>query len=98
MPEWHVYLLRTRYGALYTGIATDVARRLGEHADAGGKGARCLRARGPLELVYSAPIGSRALALRVESRIKRLSKRGKEAIVADSPTAQALIRLLSIEI
>jgi putative endonuclease len=91
---WHIYLLRTRYGALYTGIATDVARRLSEHEDAGKKGARSLRSKGPLELVYSARIGSRALALKVEIRIKKLPKRKKEAIVSGQPTTRALLKLI----
>ncbi len=97
MRQWFVYLLRTRHGALYTGIATDVARRLAEHAEAGRKGAKCLRSKGPLALVYSARIGSRALALKAESRIKRLPKREKEAIVAGRPSAMALLKRLSIE-
>jgi putative endonuclease len=95
MPEWHVYLVRTRYGALYTGVATDVARRLSEHQNAGKKGARSLRSKGPLTLVYSARIGSRALALKVEIRIKKLAKRRKEALVSGKPSAGALLDLLS---
>jgi putative endonuclease len=94
MAEWHVYLIRTRFGALYTGIATDVARRLAEHEDAGKKGARYLRSKGPLQLAYSAKIGSRALALKAERWIKKLPKRRKEAIVARSLPAESLLRLL----
>lgn len=97
MPDWHVYLVRTRYGSLYTGIATDVMRRLAEHQSAGKKGARCLRSKGPLQLAYSAKIGSRALALKAEGCIKKLSKREKEAIVAVKPTGRALLRLLSLQ-
>ena len=66
MREWYVYLIRTRYGALYTGIATDVDRRLAEHRNTGKKGARYLRSKGPLQLAYSAKIGSRALALKAK--------------------------------
>jgi putative endonuclease len=94
MPEWHVYLIRTRYGALYTGIATDATRRLAEHRDTGTKGSRYLRSKGPLQLVYSAKIGSRALALKVERCIKKLPKRKKEAIVEQGLTAKALLKLL----
>jgi putative endonuclease len=94
MPEWHVYLIRTRYGALYTGIATDAMRRLTEHQDAGRKGSRYLRSKGPLQLAYSAKIGSRALALKVEGCIKKLSKRKKEAIIEQGLTAKALLKLL----
>lgn len=82
MSEWHVYLLRTRRGALYTGIATDVIRRLDEHGRKGGRGAKSLRAKGPLELAYQARIGSRSLALKVERCVKGLTKDQKEELVA----------------
>jgi putative endonuclease len=39
-PEWHPYLIRTRDGSLYTGIAADVARRFAEHQAEDGTGAR----------------------------------------------------------
>lgn len=48
--NWKVYILRCGDGSLYTGISTDVARRLEEHRS--GKGAKYTRSRGPLELVY----------------------------------------------
>lgn len=94
MSEWHVYMIRTRYGALYTGIATNVARRLTEHEGAGKRGSRYLRSKGPLQLAYSAKIGSRALALKAEGCIKKLPKRKKEAIVAGKLTAKKLLKLL----
>ena len=76
---WHVYLIRCADGSLYTGITTDVERRLAEHR--AGKGAKYLRGRGPLELAYSRPIGDRAAASREEARIKRLSKAAKETLI-----------------
>lgn len=79
MDAWSIYLLRCRDGALYTGIATDVDRRVQEHRD--GRGAKALRGRGPLELAASAAVGGRGLAQRVEAQIKRLSKVDKEALV-----------------
>ncbi len=77
---WHVYLVRCAGGSLYTGIATDVERRFAEH-DRGAKGAKYLRGKGPLELVFQREAGARALALRVESRIKRMPKARKEALI-----------------
>lgn len=97
MQHWHVYLIRTRDGSLYTGIATDVARRFEEHLTSRGKGARYLRGRAPLELVFHKRIGSRALALRAERRIKRLHKREKERIVRTNPGRRTLMRSLDIE-
>ena len=80
-PRWSVYLVRCGTGALYTGIATDVVRRLTEHRQTQGKGAKYLRGRGPLRLVFQKQIGARGMALSVESRIKKLSKARKEALI-----------------
>jgi putative endonuclease len=76
---WYIYLLRCANGDLYTGISTDVARRLQQHVD--NRGARRLRGKGPLQLVFSHPVGDRSQALRLECRVKRLSRLQKEALV-----------------
>lgn len=91
-----MYIARTRTGALYTGIATDVARRLREHEAAGPRGARALRGRGPLALVYTVEIGDRVLAQRAEHAIKRLPRAAKTALVATAPDARTLLRRLAI--
>ena len=79
-PVWHLYLLETAGGALYTGITTDVDRRLAEHA--AGRGAKALRGRGPLTLRHREPVGSHGEALRLEAEIKRLSATRKRAWLA----------------
>ena len=79
--RWSVYLIRCRDRSLYTGIATDVARRFSEHQRSGGRGAKYLSGRGPLRLVFQLPVGSRNLALKLEHRIKRLPKAKKERLV-----------------
>jgi putative endonuclease len=78
---WSVYVVRCRDGSLYTGIATDVARRLEEHRN-GRIGARYLRGRAPLELAAQWSIGDRSLALRVEHRIKRMTRTEKDLLLA----------------
>jgi len=94
MTEWHLYIIRAVDGSLYTGVATDVDRRLVEHEE-GVRGARYLRGRAPLTLVYQQPVGDRGLALRLERRVKRLSKAEKESLVADAPDSDELFdRLL----
>ena len=95
MALWSVYVVRTRDGALYTGISTDVARRVGEHAE--GRGAKALRGRGPLELVFRRRIGAVGLALRVERRLKRLSRLEKEDVVRRAPTRARLLARLALE-
>ena len=90
-PRWYVYLLRCGSGALYTGIATDVSRRLAEHREAKGKGAKYLRGRGPLLLVFKKAVGAKGLALRVEGRIKKLPKARKEALIEQDHVIERII-------
>lgn len=74
-------MLRCGDGSLYTGITTDVTRRVAEHRN-GRKGARSLRGRKPLTLVFCSEVGDRSLATRVEVRVKRLDRAAKEKLVA----------------
>ena len=78
--EFSLYIVRCADGALYTGIATDVDKRLAEHAS-GVRGAKFLRGRGPLEVVFAEAVGDRASALRLEHRVKRLTRAQKLALV-----------------
>jgi len=91
MTEWYVYLVQCRDGTLYTGIATDVCRRVEEHQQEDGKGAKYLRGRGPLRLVFKKAIGARGVALRVERQIKKLSKARKEALIEQEGAIEHLI-------
>ncbi len=74
-------MLRTAAGHLYTGISIEPQRRLQQH-ESGKGGARSLRGKGPLQLVWSCVAGDRASASRIEYRLKRCSKTAKEALVA----------------
>jgi putative endonuclease len=76
---WCVYLLRCSDGSLYTGITTDLARRLAAHR--AGKGARYTRGRSPLRLVHAEPASTRAAALRRERQIKSLRRQEKLAFL-----------------
>lgn len=90
MSEYSLYLLRCRDGSLYTGIATDVERRLAEH-DSGPRGAKYLRGRGPLRLEFVRPIGDRSAASRAERRVKGLSRTDKEALLSGELTLADLL-------
>lgn len=89
---WFLYLVRTADNALYTGITTDVARRFLQHQT--GKGAKALRGKGELQLAFSAAVGDRSLALRLEYRIKQLTKRQKERLVTGDGSFEALLESL----
>lgn len=82
--QWFVYMLRCADGSLYTGITLDLDRRLSEHRGEFGvsKGAKSLRGKAPLALVYSAVLESRSVALKLEYKIKQLSKTKKEELVS----------------
>ncbi|ENT8193660.1 GIY-YIG nuclease family protein [Salmonella enterica subsp. enterica serovar Worthington] len=87
-----MYLIRTADNALYTGITTDVARRYRQHQT--GKGAKALRGKGELTLAFAAQVGDRSLALRIEYRIKQLTKRQKERLVTEREAFEALLSSL----
>ncbi|OIP63190.1 MAG: hypothetical protein CO150_01055 [Nitrospirae bacterium CG_4_9_14_3_um_filter_53_35] len=91
MTPWSVYLVRCRDGTLYTGISTDVSRRFAEHDRNDDKGAKYLRGRGPLQLVFRKVIGARGLALRVEDKIKKLPKRRKEELIEQDDIIEQII-------
>ena len=79
--SYSIYILRCADDSLYTGVAVDVERRLDEHRG-GKRGAKYLRGRLPIELVYERVVGARGDALRAEHRVKRLSRREKEELIA----------------
>jgi putative endonuclease len=82
-----VYILRCADGSLYTGIATDVDRRVQEHNEHPRLAARYTRARRPVALVYVEKVADRAAAARREYIIKQLSRQGKKALIVDPPAA-----------
>ncbi|MGI9272019.1 MAG: GIY-YIG nuclease family protein [Woeseiaceae bacterium] len=79
--KYSLYIIRCADGSLYTGIATDVARRFKEHK-AGPRGAKYLRGRGPLKLAFELPVGDRSAASRAEYQVKNLPKSDKELLIA----------------
>ena len=76
---WKLYILRCGDGSLYTGITTDVPKRLEAHRS--GKGAKYTRGRAPLELVFSEECGSHSAALKRELEIKALSREEKLKLI-----------------
>ena len=78
---WYVYLLRCADGTFYTGITTDVTRRLAEHNTSDRLGARYTRSRRPLELAYFEGVDSRSAAAQREAAIRKLGRAGKERLI-----------------
>ena len=81
--KWYLYILRCGDGTLYTGITTDVEKRLAAHR--AGKGAKYTRGRGPLELVYREELPDHSTALKREHEVKALSRQEKEKLIEKTP-------------
>ena len=76
---YYVYILRCKEGTLYTGITTDLARRLAEHR--GGRGAKYTRSHPVSGLEAAWQAADRAQASRLEYRIKTFPREKKERLV-----------------
>lgn len=81
MSDWFLYLIRCCDSTLYTGISTNVDRRFGQHQGKGNAGSKYLKGRGPLSLIFQKKLSSRSQALKVEHRVKRMSKASKERLI-----------------
>jgi len=74
--RWHVYILECADGTLYTGVTTDLGRRLTEHNDSIA-GAKYTRARRPVTMKYAEEHISRSSATKREAELKKLSRAKK---------------------
>lgn len=82
--NWFVYLLRCSDNSLYTGITTNVERRVAEHNQSNTLGAKYTKARRPVTLVYVEQQKSRQSASKREYQLKQLKKSEKETLVKKS--------------
>ncbi len=82
MEKYYIYIIRCFGGELYTGITTDVEKRFNEHLS--GRGAKYTKAHRPksIEAIWSA--NTKGKALKLEFRIKQLSKEEKETLIKDN--------------
>lgn len=78
---YYLYILRCFDETLYTGVTTDLKRRVREH-NTSKLGAKYTRARRPVKLVYFKKFRSRSLAQKAENQIKKLSRQEKLALIA----------------
>lgn len=74
MP-WYIYIIKCKGTLLYTGITTNLVRRIKEHN--AGCGCRFTRGRTPVKLVHAEKAASRSAALKREAEIKRLPRKKK---------------------
>jgi putative endonuclease len=78
---WFLYVLECCDGSFYTGVTTDIDRRLREHRE--GKASRYTRIRRPIVLVYQEECGTRSQSLARECAVKSLSRRRKEELISE---------------
>jgi putative endonuclease len=93
---WHLYLLDCDGRSIYTGITTDVARRVAEHAAGKGRAAKYTRGADEVRLLYAVALGDRSLAARAEHRLRRLSRPEKVRIARDVLAREALLERLGL--
>ena len=77
---WQVYILKCKDETFYTGITTDLERRVDEHNNSI-LGAKYTIGRRPVILVYSKKFKNRSLASKEENRIKKLTKAQKQDLI-----------------
>jgi len=80
---WYVYMVRCGDNSLYTGITTDITRRISEH-NFKDLGAKYTKAKRPVILMYRESAQNRSLALKREWAIKKLSKQQKEDLTKNN--------------
>ena len=78
---WFIYILQCSDTTFYTGITSNLERRIREHNKSKSVGAKYTRARRPAILVYKEECENRAQAGRREREIKRISRKEKEKLV-----------------
>jgi len=80
---WHVYILRLSDDSLYTGVTTDIPRRVNEHKK--GKGGAYTRSHLPAKLTYHESHKTKSKALKREAEIKSWTRKKKLALIAPNP-------------
>ena len=81
-----VYMVECKYGTFYTGWTNDLKKRITAHNE--GKGAKYLRGKGPVKLVYKKKYSSAKAAQEQERFIKKLTRQEKESVIASSKATE----------
>jgi len=79
MSQWSVYIVKCNDGSLYTGITTDLKRRLKRHNE--GRACNYTKVRRPVKLIYKEILDEESLARRKEIKIKKLSRANKLKLI-----------------
>ena len=80
---WYLYVLRCNDNTMYTGVTTNLARRLNEH-NASPRAAKYTKSRRPVKLVYWVAFSDRSSAQKAEYKFKQLTRKQKEKIIDEA--------------
>jgi putative endonuclease len=83
--EWFLYVLKCSDDTLYTGVTTDIDRRLHEH-NTSKRGAKYTKTRRPTNLVYWLRFQDRSSAQKAEYRFKQLTREEKKKVIDEAST------------
>ncbi len=78
---WYLYIIKCSDDTLYTGISIDVAKRIKRHNS--GHGAKSIKGKLPVLLVYHEPHESHLSAARREREIKRWKRSQKLKLIEE---------------
>lgn len=97
-PQWFVYILKCDGKFFYTGITTDVSRRVAEHRKGPPLGAKYMRGIQKIKPVYSIAVENRSMASKIEYRIKKLPRIRKDQIISNNFSLKQLMAYLEMKI
>ncbi|MGM0444676.1 MAG: GIY-YIG nuclease family protein [Fibrobacterota bacterium] len=89
--KWFLYIIETDDNRLYTGVTTDVSRRLSQHRGERAGGARFFRGRRAVAVRFRCALPDRSSAQRLEYAVKRLKKHQKEELITGRIQAKSLL-------
>ena len=78
--KWFLYVLQCSDGSYYTGVTTDLNRRIEEH-NTSKRGAKYTKTRRPVRMVYSLEYEDRSSAQKFEYKFKQLTRKQKEEVI-----------------
>ena len=79
--SYYFYILRCADNSLYSGITSNLEKRVREHNSVNSRGSKYTRAKRPVKLIYSEKYRSKKTAMKREIEVKRLTKVEKEKLV-----------------
>ena len=91
MKPWYLYVVLCNDTSLYTGITTNINRRIHEHNS--GVGAKYTRGRGPVELVHLRQYKNRSDASKAEAKFKKFRRKKKIQIIQTFALPGELVEL-----